>query len=154
MQNCRNGREKISGKPRTYYVLKPEDGGSATLYIPADSEKLLAKMRRILSKEEVYALIDSMPNTAPIWIEKDADRKAAFGKILASGEPSALLSIMKALYLRRKDLEAAGKHLRMSDERILKEAEGLLYHELQYVLGMDRDTLMAHIFARINNDNR
>ena len=46
---------------REYYVLVPIHDSRSTLYVPLDNEKLRAKMKKLLSAEEIEALIDSMP---------------------------------------------------------------------------------------------
>ena len=59
---------------------------------------------------------------------------------------------VQALYLRKKEREAAGKRLHMSDEHYMKEAEQLLYHEWQYVLNLDKAGLMDYIFERLDQN--
>ena len=49
--------KEFMGSQKEYYVLKPISDFTATLYVPTHNEKLLARMRRILSKQEVYQLI-------------------------------------------------------------------------------------------------
>lgn len=51
----------INGVKKTYFVLKPVSDRSATIFAPADNELVLNKMRRLLSKDEIHKLIDSMP---------------------------------------------------------------------------------------------
>ena len=145
------GKEErmIEGKVIEYYVLKPVDGRSSTVYIPTGSQTLLEKMRKLPSKKEINALIDSIPQIAPNWIKNDHERKLAYGKVLASGDHTALIMMIKALYLQKKEREANKKQLGVSDDRFMKEAEQRLYNEWQYVLKMSKEELMSHIFARI-----
>jgi len=46
--------------PREYYKLIPVYSKGSTYYIPSDDYE--EKIRRLLSKEEIYALIEEMPN--------------------------------------------------------------------------------------------
>lgn len=142
----------VAGKSIEYYVLKPVDGRNSTIYIPTGNQKLLEKMRKLPSKKEVNTLIDSLPEIAPNWIKNDQERKLAYGKILASGDHTAIIMMLKALYLQKKEREASKKHLGMSDDRFMKEAEQRLYNEWQYVLKMGKEELMAYIFARIEKN--
>ena len=67
--------KEFMGSQKEYYVLKPISDLTATLYVPMHNEKLLAKMRRILSKEEVYQLIETMPQKETIWFKNENERK-------------------------------------------------------------------------------
>ena len=119
----------VAGKIIEYYVLKPVDGRSSTVYIPTGSQILLAKMRKLPSKKEVNALIDSIPQIAPRWITNDHERKLIYGKVLSFGDHTALIMMIKALYLHKKEREANKKHLGMVDDRFMKEAKQRLYNE-------------------------
>lgn len=143
--------KKIDRSIKKYFVLKPKSDTAATFYVPTWNEKALAKMRKVMTKEDVNALIDSMPEKTPTWIENENERKETYKRILASGDQSAIISMVQALFLHRKEREADGKRLHMSDEFFMKEAEQLLYNEWQYVLDMDKAALMAYIFQRIED---
>ena len=57
--------------------------------------------------------------------------------------------MIKAIYAHKKEREAEGKRLHMSDERFLKDAEQILYNEFQYVLNMtSKEDLMTYILDR------
>ena len=53
--------------PREYYKLIPVYSKGSTYYIPSDDYE--EKIRRLLSKEEIYALIEEMPNAEAQWCE-------------------------------------------------------------------------------------
>jgi CarD family transcriptional regulator len=141
--------KKIDGKVKQYFVLKPKDDKGATCFVPTWNEQVLAKMRKVMTKQEVNALIDSMPGKKPSWIVNENERRETYKKILAGGDQTAIISMIQALYLHKKDREAAGRRLHMADERFLKDAEQLLYNEWQYVLNVNQAGLMTYIFNRI-----
>lgn len=145
--------QRMNGILKTYFVLKPQDGRGGTYFVPTWNEKALAKMRKVMTKAEVDALIDSMQNKTPAWIAGENERKEAYKKILASGDQAAMISMIQAIYLHKKEREAEGKRLHMSDEYFLKNAEQLLYNEWQYVLNVDKAGLMTYIFERIEGIN-
>lgn len=60
--------------------------------------------------------------------------------------------MLQALFLHKKEREAEGKRLHMSDEHFMKDAEQILHNEWQYVLNVDMAGLMAYIFERIENN--
>ena len=145
--------QKIDGTSKTYFVLKPADDRGATFYVPTWNEKALAKMRIVMTKQDVDALIDSMPNKKPAWIENENERKETYKRILAGGNQTQIISMIQAIYLHKKEREAEGKRLHMSDEHFMKDAEQLLYNEWQYILNVDKAGLMAYIFNRIEINN-
>jgi len=142
----------ISGAKKRYYVLKPINDRSATIYAPTDNEIIMKKMRRLLSTEEINALIDSMPEDDTVWIANDSERKELYKRIIMSGAHLDLIKMIKAIYTHKQEREAAGKRLHISDLNFFKDAEQILYHEFQYVLNLsNKDDLMAYIINRISN---
>lgn len=141
----------ISGKKKQYFVLKPVNDEGSTIYAPTDHEQVLKKMRRLLSEEEIIKLIDSIPDERADWIKNDNDRKDCYKRILASGNHAELIGMIKSIYARKKEREAEGKRLYTMDETFFKEAEKILYHELQYVLKLkDKDELLQYMISRID----
>ena len=64
---------KVGGAKGKYYVLRPIYRESATVYVPLDNERLIARMRPVLSQQELEALLvgaDDAPLRAEI-AEKD-----------------------------------------------------------------------------------
>lgn len=145
--------KKIDGANKSYFVLKPNADRGATFYVPTWNEKAWGKMRKVMTKKDVNALIDSMPNKTPIWISNENERKETYKKILASGDQAAIISMVQALFIHKKEWEAEGKRLHMSDEHFMKDAEQILYNEWQYVLNVDKVGLMDYIFSRIESNN-
>ena len=140
---------KLGGERKTFFVLQPKNDAGATCYVPTWNEKAWGKMRKVMTKKEVDALIDSMPNKQPNWIENENERKEAYRRILAGGDQAAIISMIQALFSHKKEREAEGKRLHISDEQFMKEAERILYNEWQYVLNVDKAGLMTYIFERI-----
>lgn len=140
----------VSGKKRTYFVLKPVSDQGSTIFAPTDNELVLKKMRRLLTKDEIHKLIDSMRSENAVWVENENERKELYKTILAKGDHLELIKMIKAIYAHKKEREAEGKRLHMSDERFFKDAEQILYNEFQYVLNLGgKNDLMSYIFARI-----
>ncbi len=135
------------GKKKEYYVLQPINNATTTLFAPTDNQAVLAKLRRILSKEEIHKLVDGIRDEEPVWIADDVERKEKFRAVLASGDHGALIQMIKALWLQKQQREAEGKKLHMSDERFFTDAEQLLYDEFQYVLKIGKEELISYIFS-------
>lgn len=145
--------QKVGGEIKKYFVLKPKRDSGATFFVPTWNEKAWRKMRKVLTKDEVNALIDSMPGKKPIWIANENERKECYKKILASGDQAEVISMVQALFIHKKEREAEGKRLHMSDEHFMKDAEQILYNEWQYVLNVDKAGLTDYIFSRIESND-
>ena len=104
-----------------------------------------------MTKKDIDALIDSIPGKQPIWIANENERKAAYRRILAEGDQTAIIAMIQALFLHKKEREAEGKRLHISDAHFMKDAEQILYNEWQYVLNVDKEGFMAYICGRIEN---
>ena len=140
----------VGGTKKTYFVLKPVSDKGSTIFVPTDNALVLKKMRRLLTKEEIHKLIDSMGTENGLWVDNENERKELYKNILARGDHQELIKMIKAIYAHKKAREAEGKRLHMSDERFFKDAEQILYNEFQYVLDLGgKDDLIAYIFARI-----
>ena len=145
---------KVDGELKSYFVLHPKSNNGALFYVPTWNEKALGKMRKVKTKEEIEALIDSLPQDIPSWIENESERKAAYKSILASGDAVSMISMLQVLFIHKKERESEGKRMHMSDEHFLKDAEQLLYNEWQYVLNMDKEGIKDYISERINQHSR
>ncbi len=142
--------KSVSGKKRAYFVLKPVSDKGSTIFVPTDNEFVLKKMRRLLTKDEIYKLIDSMPEESALWVQNENERKELYKTILANGDHVELIQMIKAIHAHKVQREAEGKRLHMSDERFFKDAEQILYNEFQYVLNLgNKDELLSFIFARL-----
>lgn len=146
--------KNISGTKKTYFILKPVQDNGSTFYAPTDNENVLKKMRTLLTRDQIHALIDSMPKENMAWVTNENERKELYKKIMAKGDPTELIKMIKAIYLHKKDREAEGKRLHMSDERFYKDAEQILYNEFQYVLDLPcKADLVDYITARIEKQS-
>lgn len=143
----------FTGKARKYFVLKPVNNDCSTYYVPADNEEVLAKMRKLLSEEEINELIDSMPYENANWIADENERKERYKSIISEGNRTELIKMVKAIFFQKKEKKAEGKRLHSSDEAFLKDAEQLLYGEFRYVLKLNEYELMTYIFERIEKNS-
>lgn len=134
---------------REYYVLMPVHDARTTLYVPVDSEALRAKMKRLLSVEEIEKLIASMPQEEALWIADEKARQETYKGMLRRGDRRELIGMAKALYSHRQKLTAAGRRLHVADERLFKEAEKLLCDEFAVVLNLKPSEVMGFIAGKL-----
>lgn len=140
----------LRGKPEKYYVLRRCSNDASVIYVPFENEELISKMRRILSADEIYKIIESMPDETPDFIEDEAKRKEVCREILVSGDRVRIVRMIKALYSHKKEQQANNRHLHQSDERFLKEGEKLLHEEFALVLNIEPDEVLPFILDRLN----
>lgn len=143
--------KEFMGETKEYYILKPVNDSTTTLYVPKHNEKLTDKIRKILSEQEVYHLIKTMPEKETLWFQNENERKEQYKKVIARGDHGELIGMIKAIYFQKQKREEEGKHLYISDERFLKEAERILYDEFQYVLNIKKEDVLPLIFSKIEN---
>ena len=142
---------KVGHKKEEYYVLKPVHREGATVFVPVNNEALLAKIRPLLTKDEIDEMIDGINREERSWTEDAAERKAEFQGILTGGDRRELLGMIRLLYLRREMLQEKGKRLRTNDEQMLRDAEKLLNDEFALVLGISQREVPEYIRARIED---
>lgn len=141
--------KNLTGKKVKYYILKSVKGNNSTIYVPVDNETLVGKIRPVLSADQVYRLINKMPNDDLEWIENDDDRKTQFKAIISESAPEKLAQLIKMVYIHQRELEGMGKKLHVADERAFKEAERILYDEFSLVLDVKSDSVPSFIQAAI-----
>ena len=139
---------------RLYYILKPLSTGGATVYVPTDNEKLTARMRRILSPEEIGELIREICDEDSVWESDENLRKAHYHELLTCGDRRALIRQIKALYRQRQEQLKRDRRLHVCDERFLKDAERLLYDEFALVLRINPEQVLPFIMEQLPEEER
>lgn len=140
---------KVSRTKAQYYVLRPIYREGATIFVPVNNPTLTGKMRRLLSVEEINALLSQIRQQEISWIDDANERKEEFRRILTAGDRRELLGMIRSLYLRRQLLQSTGKRLRTNDDQVLRDAERLLNDEFALVLGITPREVPEYIRAGI-----
>lgn len=135
----------FDGKPVEYYVLKPVTGQESTVFVPVHNEKLTHNFRHVLSKDEMEKFILTFPTLPVIWTENEEERKLTYKDALGSAPRDTLISMIKGIWAHSQALRQKGKKLHIADERFFHEAEKMIYSEIAYVLGMDRNEVPSYI---------
>lgn len=143
--------KRIGKEIKKYYVLKPVSQTTSTVYIPADNHKLLEKVRKMLSVEEIKSILNSLNSEPDIWTDNDAERRAKFSEIISSGDRKAYLVLLRTLHNRQNFLSGTGKRLHIADERALKEAQRLILDEFSVVLSISPNEVREYIKAELES---
>ncbi len=83
--------------------------------------------------------------------ESEERRKERFSEVLSSGDHRLVISMMHTLYLEKQQRAAQGKKQLMADEKALKAAETLIYHEFGFVLGIKENEVAEYIAQRLDD---
>ena len=142
----------ISGadRNRLYYVLAPAGDTNGRVYAPTDNPKIT--MRRVITREEAGRLIEDFPTIELLWVPDDKQREAKYKEAMRTCDYRAWVSIVKTLYLRKKERIAQGKKVTTLDERYMKAAENELYSELALTLGVPREQVEEYLKEKLDEN--
>ena len=132
-----------------YYILTPVSDERSVVYVPTANEKLVSKMRELISREELDELIATAAENELEWISDDTGRKNYCDEVVKTGSRCELMQLVGMLYNRRELLKDCKKHFHNVDAQYLKAAERLLHDEFAYVLGISVDEVPEYISQRI-----
>lgn len=140
--------ESLAGSDREYYLLTPRDDPRSVIYLPTDSDRIDRYVKKMITKDEIIRLIDSLPEQEDQWIPDNRRRAEVFGKIVDGGDRAEIIRLIRVLSARRHALEGSGKKLGTADKNILEQAEKVVFDELALVLGIDHNEVEAFIIER------
>lgn len=141
----------LLGQKRTFYELHPLYRKDTVLYLPVDNEKIISKLRPVLTREQILEAIHGMPEEDCIWIENENERRESYNQIIRSGDHKTIIRLIKTLYEQRETLKDSGRKMHAADENFLKEAEKLLYEEFAHVLHISRSQVLTFIQNEISS---
>ena len=142
-------KREFCGTVSDYYTLKPVYSHRSTVFVPVSKAGTAAKMRKVLSKEEVYEVIGSLPMCESVWVDDDSARKEKYAGILKNGSANQLAGLIKTLYDQKKELALKNKKMHAADERTLAEAEKMLNEEFAYALDIDKESVIPFISEQL-----
>lgn len=133
-------------KEKAYYMLEPIVGGG-TIYTPVDNTKVV--MRRILTRDEIKAIVENIEKIPELWIADERGREQSYKKALHSGDCKEWIQIIKTLYMRKQKRVQQGKKMTSTDERYMKTVEERLYSEFAISLGINKEEVKEYIIDHI-----
>lgn len=126
-------------KNKLYYVMTPVEGKKSTLYVSVETAD--SNIRPAMTRDQAENVIGSIPRIEEAWIENDKMREQKYKDAVRSGSPEALVGIIKTIYSRKKLREDQGKKNTAVDERYFKQAEELLFAEIAFALGKEKNEI-------------
>lgn len=140
--------KEVGGVSGEYYVLESVYQKKSTVFVPLDNERLIGRMRNILSADELLDLIKTIPEEPLVWIEDEGERKQTYKEIISRGDCTELMQLVRTLYLHKEKQIERGKKLHACDDRFLKTAEKMINDEFAMVLHIDPDQVPDFISKR------
>ncbi|MBQ3133937.1 MAG: hypothetical protein IJC17_06680 [Clostridia bacterium] len=139
----------FGGQTQEYYVLKPLHSPASTVFVPIGNEALESAMRPLLTREEIFKLIENIVPSQAVEEENPRARKELFNSIINSGDHHEILGLVLSIRQQRDRLLQEGKKLRVADDAAMKRAETLLNDEFSAVLGVPPTEVEAYIRTEI-----
>ena len=100
-------QERFARETKTYYILTPYINRRETIFVPVDSEALTARMKKVLTQDEIIEMIKSIPSCDIIWLDNANARREEYKRIINAAERKELLRLIKTLREKKAALEAA-----------------------------------------------
>lgn len=134
--------------PRTFYLLIPVNNPmSSTIYTPVDNQRV--PMRRLMTKDEIDALLAAIPEIDTITVPVEKQRREIYRSVIGELKPEGYVRVIKTVRRRRAELIAAHKHFPVTDLEYGRLAKHLLCSECAHVLGLSEEAADALIAASI-----
>jgi len=140
---------KVGSQQQDYYVLKPLLKAGALVYVPVANEDLVAKMLPPLTAREAEEALEAVSKMEPEWIRDFRKRSELSKKALNSGDPCAVLYLMKNICAHKSSSIGDGKRIHTTDDYFLKDAENLIFTEFSHVLEKDAEETAAYVRKKL-----
>lgn len=141
-----NTREK-------YYVLEPAQQPGARFYVPVGNDAAVSKLRPLMTREELLALLHTEKVRNYPWISDENQRKLRYRELIASGDRAQLMGMIGALHRHRKAQTAAGRKFHQADENFLNDAQKLLNAEFAQVFDLNPKSVQSFILKELENSH-
>ncbi len=142
----------IDHKNVEYYVLEPLEQAGARFLIPSHNQAAVSKLKPVLSKEELEALVRSEQARSDGWIADENQRKQYYRELINAGDRAALVCMVATLHRQKKQQISAGKKLHLCDENFLRDAQRLLSSEFSLVLGIAPEQVGDYVISAMESE--
>ena len=146
------GKEKqlVNRKRTEYLVLEPLAQNESRYFVPTANAAAMAKLREVLSAEDLKALLASDEIREDCWIADENQRKQYYRDLTANGDRVSILKMTHSLYRYKETQMAAGRKFHLCDDNFLRDAEKLLSSEIALVLEMTQEEARAYLRETLN----
>lgn len=142
----------IDRKKVTYLVLEPVGQGGSRFLVPTHNAVAMGKLRKMLSRGELEALMCSEAVHTDGWVRDENARKNLYRELISSGDREKLMQMVSTLYRHKAGQTAAGKKVHLCDDNFLRDAEKLLASEVAIVMEMEADEAKKYIREKLKEN--
>lgn len=142
----------VDRKAVTYLVLEPVGQSGSKFLVPTHNAAAMAKVRHMLTKEELDAMLCSDVVRNDGWIRDENLRKQTYRELIGSGDRVRLAQMVRTLYCHKSAQAEAGRKVHLCDDNFLRDAEKLLASEISVVLGMDADQAKQYLRSKLKEE--
>lgn len=141
------GKEKqlVNRKRTEYLVLEPLNQNESKFYLPTQNPTAMGKLKTVLSRDEMDALMTSQEIRQDCWIQEENLRKQHYRDLIGSGDRVALLRMVSSLYRYKDEQMAAGRKFHQCDDNFLRDAEKLICSEVSLVMGLEPEQAREYL---------
>lgn len=140
----------VDRKKAEYLVLEPQGQSGSRYFVPTGNPNAMAKLRPMLSREELDALLLSEAVRQDGWIADENQRKQYYRELISSGDRVALLRMVRTLYRHKEEQTAAGRKFHLCDENFLRDAQRLIETEFSVILGIVPSEVRGYVLEKMN----
>lgn len=104
-----------------------------------------------MSREEAEELVALIPTISvePFHTGRLQELSEHYRSIIGTHSTTDLVEIIKSVYSKKREAEAAGRRVSQLDDRYMKLAEELLHGELSVALDIPKDEVKDYIHRRV-----
>ncbi len=139
----------FGGNKEEYYILAPAHDPRSSVYVPCANETLMARLRPLLTKEEIDELLSRVSQEDIPWTEDRGERATQFRGIIGGGDRRQIVQLVRCLYIKKQEKLAAGKKLSAADEMFLQECIRLVEEEFMLALDIPAEQVGDYIRERV-----
>lgn len=140
----------VDRKKVEYLVLEPQGQAGSRYLVPSGNPNAMAKLRPMLSLEELEELLLSEDVRQDGWIADENQRKQCYRELISSGDRVALLRMVRTLYRHKQEQTAAGRKFHLCDENFLRDAQRLIDTEFSVILGIEPCKVREYVLDKLN----
>ncbi len=137
VSDIRNESFGAIGKEEQYYILTPVNDGRSTVFVPLANDKLVGYMRKLLSADEINAMVEELKDERLEWVVDSRARSVMFREILALGDRRQLCVLVNTVAEKLEQTIAQGRKAGTTDLGTLHKAVTMLYGEFCATTNID-----------------
>ena len=138
-------KQMVDRKQVIYLVLEPVGQPGARFLVPTHNAAAMGKLKKMLSRDEMEAMLLSDAVRVDCWIADEGRRKQTYRELISSGDREKLMAMVHTLYVHKARQAEAGRKVHLCDDNFLRDAEKLLMGEAAIVMGMEPEQAKRYI---------